>query len=57
MTASGVYATYVAAGNQGTLEPSGVDKVVDVYRRTLEHHQRTKRAQIEEEAEAKKPSH
>lgn len=39
MTASGVYATYVAAGNKGALEPSGVDKVVAVYRRTLEHHQ------------------
>ena len=39
MTASGVYATYVAAGNQGVLEASGVDKVVALYRRTLEHHQ------------------
>ena len=45
MTASGIYATYVAAGNSGALEPSGVDKVVDLYRRTLEHHQRVKREQ------------
>lgn len=44
MTASGVYATYVAAGNEGALEPSGVDKVVALYRRTLEHHQQTKKA-------------
>lgn len=44
MTASGVYATYVAAGNKGALEPGGVDKVVDVYRRTLEHHQGVKKA-------------
>ena len=33
MTASGIYATYLAAGNEGALEPSGVKKVVDVYRR------------------------
>jgi len=50
MTASGVYATYVAAGNQGALEPSGVDKVVALYRRTLEYHQATKRQQLESES-------
>jgi hypothetical protein len=43
MTASGIYATFVAAGNQGALEPSGVDKVVALYRRTLEHHQDVKK--------------
>lgn len=47
MTASGVYATYVAAGNNGALNPSGVDKVVDSYRRTLEHHQKVKRSRLE----------
>ena len=46
MTASGIYATYIAAGNEGSLESSGVDKVVDVYRRTLEHHQTIKKNQI-----------
>jgi len=46
MTASAIYATFVAAGNDGALEPSGVDKVVDVYRRALEHHQNLKRSQI-----------
>jgi hypothetical protein len=44
MTASSVYATYVAAGNNGALESSGVDKVVAVFRRTLEHHQTVKKA-------------
>ena len=48
MTASGVYATYVAAGNTGALEPTGIDKVVDLYRRTLEHHQSVKKAQAKE---------
>jgi hypothetical protein len=46
MTASGIYATYIAAGNEGALESSGVDKVVDVYRRTLEHHQTAKKNQM-----------
>ena len=46
MTASGIYATYIAAGNKGSLESSGVDKVVDVYRRTLEHHQTITKNQI-----------
>ena len=50
MTASAIYATYVAAGNQGALEPSGVDKVVDLYRRTLEHFQQVKRQGLEAEA-------
>ncbi len=51
MTASGIYATYVAAGNSGALEPSGVDKIVTVYRRTLEHYQKVKKAQLTEGGE------
>jgi len=47
MTASGVYATYVAAGNNGALEAGGVDKVVAVFRRTLEHHQEVKKALLQ----------
>ena len=50
MTASCIYATYVAAGNNGALESSGIDKVLQVYRRTLEHHQVVKKAQIQEQA-------
>lgn len=46
MTASGIYATFVAAGNNGTLERSGVDKVVALYRRTLEQFQRIKKDQL-----------
>ena len=48
MTASSVYVTYVAAGNNGALEASGIDKAVDSYRRTLEHYQVVKRAHLEE---------
>ena len=52
MTASSIYATYVAAGNDGTLEPTGVDKVVELYRRTLEHFQEVKRGGLERDAAA-----
>lgn len=48
MTASSIYATYVAAGNDGALEDSGVDKVVDLYRRTLVHFQTVKRRGLEQ---------
>jgi len=47
MTAAAVFATYVAAGNNGALETSGVDKVVAVFRRTLEHHQKVKKAHLQ----------
>lgn len=43
MTASGIYATYVAAGNDGTLEPSGVKKVTELYQNTLEKYQHIKK--------------
>ncbi len=51
MTASGIYATFVAAGNNGVLESSGIDKVVNVYRRTLEHHQAVKKEQLQKQIE------
>ena len=49
MTASAIYATYVGAGNNGALESSGIDKVVQVFRRTLEHHQVVKKAHLQEQ--------
>lgn len=52
MTASTIYATYVAAGNNGALEPTGVDKVVALYRRTLEHFQNVKRTSLEQDPKA-----
>ena len=47
MAASGIYATYITAGNKGGLQPSGVDKVVMMYRRNLEHIQERKREENE----------
>ena len=51
MSASGIYATYITAGNTGGLQPSGVDKVVMMYRRNLEHIQERKKAENEDTAE------
>ena len=51
MTASSIYATYVAAGNDGALEETGVDKVVDLYRHTLVHFQTVKRRGLERDHE------
>lgn len=50
MVASGIYTTYVAAGNAGGLEPSGVDKLVMKYRRNLEHIQERKKEESEKAA-------
>jgi Protein of unknown function (DUF3144) len=50
MTASAVYATYVAAGNDGGLAPSGVDKVAQAYRSQLEQVQKLKQARNESRA-------
>jgi len=47
MASSGIYATYVAAGNNGALQPSGIDKVVNIYRNNLEHIQKRKREELE----------
>ena len=43
MTASGLYASYVAGGNEGGLTESGVDKVAAVYKRELERIQKMKK--------------
>lgn len=43
MMASGIYATYIAAGPHGALEATGVRKVSDLYRNTLERFQQIKK--------------
>jgi hypothetical protein len=46
MSASATYGSYVAAGNDGFLQPSGVDKLVDVYRRHAIRVQEIKKAML-----------
>ncbi len=43
MSASGVYATYTAVGNEGGLTATGVDKVTEIYKQNLENVQKIKR--------------
>ena len=50
MAASGIYTTFISAGNAGRLEPSGVDKVVMLYRQNLEHIQKRKKEESEKAA-------
>lgn len=45
-TASSIYATYAEAGNQGFLQPDGVDKLCDLYRKQLEYIQERKKAEL-----------
>ena len=47
MSASAVYATYVAVGNQGGLTASGMDKIVDAYRHQMEQVQAMRKAELE----------
>ena len=46
MTASAVYATYAAGGNEGGLTPAGVDKVAAVYKQELVQVQKAKKEQV-----------
>lgn len=45
MSASGIYATFVAAGNTGYLKTSGINKVTAVYRQNLVNVQKFKEQQ------------
>lgn len=56
MSASGVYATYTVAGNSGALEPSGVDKVINIYRVNLENIQARKKEKILNQQQEQKDS-
>jgi len=53
MAASGIYATFVAAGNEGFLAPGGVERVATVYKNNLSYIQERKREEIE--AQGKTP--
>lgn len=50
MTASGIYATYIAGGNEGGLTPSGIEKVTGAYKEQLEKIQTLKKQRNAEQA-------
>ncbi|MBT8041214.1 MAG: DUF3144 domain-containing protein [Xanthomonadales bacterium] len=46
MMASGIYATYISAGNEGALQATGIRKVVNLYQNTLERYQEFKKNEM-----------
>jgi len=55
MAASGVYATFMAAGNQGFLAPGGVERVAQVYKNNLGYIQERKKQELEAQGLEPKP--
>lgn len=54
MTASGIYATYSVAGNEGGLTDAGVEKVADAYRKNLANIQSVKKSGLQQRSNAPK---
>lgn len=55
MAASGIYATFIAAGNQGFLAENGVDKVAGIYKNNLAYIQKRKKEELEAQGLKPKP--
>ena len=55
MAASGVYATFVAAGNEGFLAPNGVNTVAETYKNNLAYIQKRKKEELEAKGIEVKP--
>lgn len=55
MAASGVYATFIAAGNQGFLADNGVEKVASMYKNNLVYIQKRKKEDLEAQGLQPKP--
>jgi len=55
MAASGVYATFIAAGNDGFLAPNGVNTIADTYKNNLAYIQKRKKEELEAKGLEVKP--
>ena len=55
MAASGVYATFVAAGNDGFLAPNGVNTIADTFKNNLAYIQKRKKEELEAKGLEVKP--
>lgn len=55
MAASGVYATFIAAGNDGYLGPGGVDKVAGMYKNNLAYIQERKQSELKAQGKTARP--
>lgn len=47
MTAAGVYASYVAGGNEGGLNESGIEKIATIFKRELERVEQVKKDAVQ----------
>lgn len=55
MAASGIYATFITAGNNGFLAPSGVEKIADMYKNNLGYVQERKQQELKAKGIEAKP--
>lgn len=55
MAASGIYATFITAGNKGYLAPSGVDKIATMYKNNLGYVQERKQQELKAQGIEAKP--
>ena len=55
MAASGIYATFITAGNKGFLAPSGVEKIADMYKNNLGYVQQRKQQELKAQGIEAKP--
>ena len=55
MAASGIYATFITAGNNGFLAPSGVEKIADMYKNNLGYVQQRKQQELKAKGIEAKP--
>lgn len=55
MAASGVYATFVAAGNDGFLAPNGVNTIAETFKNNLSYIQKRKKEELEAKGLEVKP--
>ena len=55
MAASGIYATFIAAGNEGYLGPGGGDKGAQLYKNNLGDIQERKKAELKMQGKEARP--
>ena len=55
MAASGIYATFITAGNNGFLAPSRVDKIAEMYKNNLGYVQERKQQELKAKGIEAKP--
>jgi len=55
MAASGIYATFITAGNNGFLNPGGVEKIAEMYKNNLGYIQQRKQQELKAKGIEAKP--